>query len=77
MLTKGEVIIFLEDYNGNIFLIGNEVGAQLTGGSIVTGGARGDMSGTNLTFATTENDAYLTLDTSAKVDYAEITIEGL
>jgi len=76
MLTMGEVIVFLEDYNGNVFLIGNEVGAQLTGGNFVTGGARGDMSGANLTFATAENEPYLTLSTAAKAAYELIAVDG-
>lgn len=76
MLTMGEVIIFLEDYNGNVFVIGNEVGAQLTGGNFVTGGARGDMSGANLTFSTTENEPYLTLSTAAKATYELIAVDG-
>lgn len=76
MLAMGEVIIFLEDYNGNIFLIGNEFGAQLTGGNFVTGGARGDMPGANLTFSTSENEPYLTLSTAAKATYELIAVDG-
>lgn len=42
--------IIIEDYNGNRFLAGLEYGMDVTGGSIATGGAMGDMSGYTLTF---------------------------
>lgn len=76
MLALGEVIIFLEHNNGDIYLVGAEFGAQLTGGTFVTGGARVDMAGSNLTFTTSENEPYLTLDASAKADYATKVVEG-
>lgn len=43
--------IFVVDNNDNIFLMGLEFGADLTGGSIVTGAAMGDKSGYSLTFS--------------------------
>ncbi len=41
--------VAVEDYNGNFFLVGLEHGAEVTGGSIATGAAMGDLSGYNLT----------------------------
>ena len=41
----------VEDYNGNFFLVGREHGADVTGGTIVTGAAMGDLSGYTLTFS--------------------------
>ena len=76
MLAMGEVTIFLEANDGNIYVIGAENGADLTGGSFVTGGAKADMSGSNLTFTTSENEPYLTLGTAAKALYAAIVVEG-
>ena len=43
--------IIVEDYNGNLFLVGRQHGADVSGGTIVTGGAMGDMSGYTLTFS--------------------------
>ena len=39
----------VEDYNGNVFVAGLEHGMEVTGGTIVTGGAMGDLSGYTLT----------------------------
>ena len=41
--------IAIEDYNGNYFVMGLEHGADVNGGTIVTGAAMGDLSGYTLT----------------------------
>ena len=46
--------VFVEDYNGNYFIIGLEHGAEVTGGSIVSGAAMGDLSGFTLTMVAQE-----------------------
>lgn len=77
MLTMGEVIPYLETYNGDIFAVGTKNGAELTAGSIQTGGAKTDLSGYNLTFTTSENEPYLTLDATAKIAYASQSVNGV
>ena len=46
--------VAIEDYNGNFFLLGLEHGAEVTGGSITTGAAMGDLSGYSLTIVAQE-----------------------
>jgi len=46
--------IFVEDYNGNYFVVGLEHGAEVTGGTIVSGAAMGDLSGFTLTMVAQE-----------------------
>lgn len=41
--------VIVEDNNGNLFLSGLEHGADVNGGTIVTGAAMGDLSGYTLT----------------------------
>jgi len=41
--------VVVEDYNGNCMMMGLEHGADVNGGTIVTGGAMGDLSGYTLT----------------------------
>ncbi len=41
--------VIVEDNNGNAFLVGLEWGADVNGGTIVTGAAMGDLSGYTLT----------------------------
>ena len=49
--------IAVEDYNGNVFLVGLEHGADTTGGSILTGASMGDASSFNLTMVANERNA--------------------
>lgn len=46
--------VFVEDYNGNYFLLGAVHGAEVTGGTIVTGAAMGDLSGFTLVMTAEE-----------------------
>lgn len=66
--------IAIEDYNGNFFLVGLENGAEVTGGTIVSGGAMGDLSGFTLTLEGQEKEpanftvsTLVTTNTSATV----------
>ncbi len=46
--------VAIEDYNGNFFLLGLEHGTEVTGGSITSGAAMGDLSGYSLTIVAQE-----------------------
>jgi len=50
LLAFGSPSILVEDNNGNVFLAGLEHGLDVSGGTIVSGAAMGDMSGYTLTF---------------------------
>ena len=50
LLSFGRPNILIEDNNGNVFLAGAEYGLDVTGGTVVTGGAMADMSGYTLSF---------------------------
>ena len=54
LLAAGRPQIVIEDYNGNFFLAGKDNGAEVTGGTIVTGAAMGDLSGFTLTLTAQE-----------------------
>jgi len=54
LLAAGRPQIVIEDYNGNFFLVGKDHGAEVTGGSIATGAAMGDLSGFTLTLTAQE-----------------------
>lgn len=51
LLAYGSPHVVIEDNNGNFLLAGLEYGLDITGGSIATGGAMGDMSGYTLSFS--------------------------
>ena len=54
LLAYGRPHVAVEDYNGNVFIMGLEHGAEVTGGTISTGAAMGDLSGYTLTLAAQE-----------------------
>jgi hypothetical protein len=54
LLAFGRPHVAVEDYNGNVFIMGLEHGAEVTGGSISTGAAMGDLSGYTLTLSAQE-----------------------
>jgi len=54
LIAKARPHVFIEDYNGNYFLVGAVHGAEVSGGTIVTGAAMGDLSGFTLTLTAQE-----------------------
>ena len=51
LLAYGSPTVLIEDNNGNVFVAGLEHGLDVSGGTIVSGAAMGDMSGYTLTFS--------------------------
>ena len=49
LLAYGRPHVAVEDYNGNVFMMGLENGSDVNGGTIVTGAAMGELSGYTLT----------------------------
>jgi len=60
------------DYYGNSFLCGLENGMELTGGTVVTGAAAGDLSGFTLTFEGMEETAPYFLDAAVTADATQV-----
>ena len=54
LIVKARHHVFLEDYNGNYLLVGAVHGAEVSGGTIVSGAAMGDLSGFTLTLTAQE-----------------------
>jgi hypothetical protein len=54
LMAYGRPQVVVLDYNDNAFLMGSEHGAEVTGGTIVTGAAMGDLSGYTLTLTAQE-----------------------
>ncbi len=51
LMVYGRPHVIIQDYNNNAFLMGADNGAEVSGGTIVTGGAMGDLSGYTLTLS--------------------------
>ena len=54
LLVWASPTVAFEDYNGNTFIMGLENGADVTGGTLVTGAAKGDLNGYTLTLTAEE-----------------------
>lgn len=54
LLSYGRPQVIVEDNNGNLFYAGLTKGMEVTGGTIVTGAAMGDMSGYTLELSGSE-----------------------
>ena len=54
LLAYGRPHVVVQDYNDNCFLMGLEHGADVSGGTIVTGAGMGDLSGYTLTLTSQE-----------------------
>lgn len=78
LLAYGRPHVAVEDYNGNVFMMGTEHGADVNGGSIVTGAGMADLSGYTLTLNAQETAPANFMDSDTKdidfpfsvVDYA-------
>ena len=73
LLAYGSPHVIIEDNNGNLFLAGLEYGMDISGGSIATGSAMGDMSGYTLSFTGMEKvPANFLGDTLANVGFTVV-----
>jgi hypothetical protein len=54
LMAYGRPHVVVEDYNGNYMMVGLEHGADVSGGTVVTGAAMGDLSGYTLTLTAME-----------------------
>ena len=78
LLAYGRPHVAVEDYNGNVFMMGLTHGADVNGGTISSGAAMGDLSGYTLTLNAQETLAANFMDSDTKdidfpfsvVDYA-------
>ena len=59
LVAKNRLVIFVQDNNNNIWMVGKVDGAEVTAMSTATGTAKGDLNGYTITFTAEEkNKAY-------------------
>jgi len=75
LLSAANPQVIVEDYNNKLYLVGFKNGADVTGGTIVTGSAMGDMSGYTLTLTGMEQEPALLIDPSLRTP-TEWTFDG-
>ena len=79
LLAVSRPYAVVEDYYGNNFLLGLENGMELTGGTVVTGAAAGDLTGFTLTFEGMEERApyFLAAAVTPSTDLIDPTPAGV
>ena len=75
LLAKSRTLVFIEDYNGNIKLMGLTNGAYGSAGTAVTGAAKGDLSGYTIELTAEEKDYAPFLSSAAKTALYEAVNE--
>lgn len=73
LLVWASPVVCIQDYNDNYFIMGLENKADVNGGSIATGGARGDFAGYSLTMSGQEKAPANFLDSDLAATGATIS----
>ena len=73
LLMYGSPHVIVEDYNGNLLVMGLINGADITGGGMVTGGSRSDLSGWTITMTGEEQTSANFLDDTIVATTATIS----
>ena len=69
--------IFVQDANDNVFLLGIDNGCHVSGGTVITGVAKGDLNGYTIEWSAEENNALIQLPASAGAATAKYPFDGL
>tara|TARA_R100001460_G_scaffold80942_1_gene121873 strand:- start:47 stop:640 length:594 start_codon:yes stop_codon:yes gene_type:complete len=69
--------IFVQDENDNVFLLGIDGGCNVTGGTVITGAAKGDLTGYTIEWGAEERNALIQLPASAGAATAKFPFDGL
>ena len=77
LISRNRSQIFVLDNNDNVYLFGAAYGMDLNGGTITSGAARNEMSGSTLSFAGREAAPYYLLEATAGVGTSVYPFDGL
>jgi hypothetical protein len=69
--------IFVQDANDNVFLLGIDNGCHVSGGTVITGTAKGDLNGYTIEWSAEEKNALIQLPASAGAATAKYPFDGL
>ena len=77
LVGKNRLVVFVQDNNDNIWMVGRFDGAEVTAASTATGVAKGDLNGYTITFTAEEKNKAYRLESFTSVpfdNFAGITV---
>jgi len=77
LVGKNRLVVFVQDNNDNIWMVGRMDGAEVTAASTATGVAKGDLNGYTITFTAEEKSKAYRLESFSAVpfdNFAGITV---
>ena len=77
LIAYSRAQIFVQDENDNVFLLGIDGGCHVTGGTVITGAAKGDLTGYTIEWGAEERNALIQLPASAGAATAKFPFDGL
>ena len=77
LMAYSRAQIFVEDQAHNCYLLGIDNGCTVSGGTIVSGAAKGDMTGYTIEWTAEEKNGLIQLPASAGVATAKAPFDGL
>ena len=69
--------IFVQDSNDNVFMLGLENGCHVSGGTVVTGAAKGDMNGYTIEWTAEEKNALIQLPLATDPTATDFPFSGM
>ena len=77
LMAYSRAQIFVQDANDNVFLLGINNGCHVSGGTVITGVAKGDLNGYTIEWSAEENNALIQLPASAGPATTKYPFDGL
>ena len=77
LMAYSRAQIFVQDENDNVFLLGLVNGCHVTGGTVITGAAKGDLTGYTIEWAAEEKNALIQLPPSDGPATTDWPFDGL
>ena len=77
LMAYSRAQIFVQDSNDNVFLLGIDSGCYVTGGTVITGAAKGDLTGYTIEWGAEEKNALIQIPAAVSVADAKYPFDGL
>ena len=77
LMAYSRAQIFVQDENDNVFLLGIDGGCYVTGGTVITGTAKGDLTGYTIEWGAEERNALIQLPASSGAGTTDYPFDGL